>query len=316
MTEVETITAAEGTEGHHGGGGKPLPETLQHALQLADWLRLAHEAGRAHGAISPATIALNGSGAKLLAAPEETGITEYSAPEVQAGQAASPQSDIFSLGALLYHIATGRTPPANAQEAGSTSCGDPALDRIIRKCMAPDPMMRYQSAQKLGLELRMLGVSGRRMRTEGPHRWERAIEHLRAETESCLRERENQSEELKRATNEAIATLRQELMAAEERALRAEEGMRQYAEQLEQHARQFGEVGEQFDRVGAAIDSAARQNAEAQQAEGVSRHALEAAVAKQGDKIESALSGIKQTDDLVAWVVEILETLQNTILER
>jgi len=39
-------------------------------------------------------------------------------------------------------------------------------------------------------------------------------------------------------------------------------------------------------------------------------------MAKQHSKIESALSGIKQTDDLVAWVVEILETLQNSMMER
>jgi len=293
----------------------PLPETLQHALQLADWLRLAHDAGRPHGAISPATVALNGT-AKLLAAPAETGITEYTAPEVQAGEPPSPQSDIFSLGALLYHLATGRTPPASAAEAASNSCGDPALDRIILKCMAPEPIMRYQSAQKLALELRLLGVSGRCTRPDGPPRWQRAIEQLRTETAGCLREHETQAEQLKRSTSEVIITLRQELAAAEERALRTEEGMQHSGERLDQTARQLAEVGAQFGQVGTIIDTLTRQNAEAQEAVIANRLELEASLAKQSGKIESALTGIKQTDDLVAWVVEILETLQNTMMER
>jgi len=315
MTDVETTTATETLENRLSEGGMPLPETVQHALQLADWLRLAHDAGRPHGAISPATVALNGT-AKLLAAPEETGITEYTAPEVQAGEPPSPQSDIFSLGALLYHLATGRTPPASAEEAKANSCGDPALDRIILKCLAPDPILRYQSAQKLSLELRLLSVSGRRTRMEGPTRWERAIEHLRTETAACLREHENQAEQLKRSTGEVIITLRQELAATEERAVHTEEGLRHNGERLEQTARQLAEVGEQFGQVNTAIEAFTRQNAEMQEAATASRLVLEGNMAKQAGKIESALTGIKQTDDLVAWVVEILETLQNTMMER
>jgi len=311
MTGV-TMTAAEALP----DGKMPLPMTVEHALQLADWLRQAHEAGRAHGAISPATVTLNGSGAKLIAAPEESGITEYTAPEVQAGEPASPQSDIFSLGALLYHLATGRTPPTSAREAAANSCGDAGLDRIIGKCMAPDPIHRYQSAQKLALELRLLGVSSRGTRAEAPPRWEKVLEQLRSETAACLRGQENQVEELKRSTAEAIVALRQELAASEERALRTDESLRHNSERLDQTVRELAQAGEHFGQVSTAIDTLTRQSAEAADAATASRLELEANMAKQHSKIESALSGIKQTDDLVAWVVEILETLQNSMMER
>jgi serine/threonine protein kinase len=291
------------------------PLLAAHDAARSDGDRRPHEAGRPHGAISPSTVALNGT-AKLLAAPDEMGLTEYSAPEVQAGEPPSPQSDIFSMGALLYHLATGRTPPANAAEAAANSCGHPALDRIILKCLAPDPGLRYQSAQKLALELRLLGVSGRGSRSEGPTRWERAVEHLRTETASCLREQENHNEELKRTISEIIVTLRQELAAAEQRSLHTEDGLRQSGERLDQTARQVAEVSERFGQVNSIIDTLARQHADAQEAAAASHLALEAGMAKQTAKIESALTGIKQTDDLVAWVVEILETLQNTMMER
>jgi hypothetical protein len=75
-------------------------------------------------------------------------------------------------------------------------------------------------------------------------------------------------------------------------------------------------VSERFGQVNSIIDTLARQHADAQEAAAASHLALEAGMAKQTAKIESALTGIKQTDDLVAWVVEILETLQNTMMER
>jgi len=290
-----------------------LTESVQHVVELADRLRSFHEAGRAHGAISPATVAVNGSGAFLQDAPEQAAVIGYTAPEIRAGQPPSPQSDIFSLGALLYHLVTKRTPPASAEEAASNPCGHPVLDRIVLKCLAPEPMMRYQSAQKLAIELRLLGVAGKLNGGEGPARWEQEMECLRVETAASLREHETQVIEFKRSTNEAIVTLRQELAAGEQRAARIEESLGQHGERLEQTVRT---LDEQVRQIKAVIESTARQNAEVHQAAEAARLALEASVAGQGGRIDSVLAGIKQTDDLLAWVVEIIESLQNSLMEE
>lgn len=86
------------------------------------------------------------------------GTVQYMAPEQIEGRPADPRTDIFAFGLLLYEMLTGR----HAFEGSSTAAvmaailrADPPpvhpreLDRIVRRCLAKDPLHRYQAARDL-----------------------------------------------------------------------------------------------------------------------------------------------------------------------
>ncbi len=103
------------------------------------------------------------------------GTLAYMAPEQVEGKPSDARSDIFALGATLYEMATGRKAFQASSQAGLISAilsgeppavsavmpmSPPALDRIVRGCLAKDPDARWQTAHDVGLQLSALGDSG------------------------------------------------------------------------------------------------------------------------------------------------------------
>jgi serine/threonine protein kinase/Tol biopolymer transport system component len=184
-------------------GKSPLSiaELLRCASQIADALDKAHRQGIVHRDLKPANVMLTKTGAKLLdfglAKDEEilqgdigssptmsrpltvqgtiVGTMQYMSPEQLEGKTADARSDIFSFGAMVYEMATGRKAFEAKSHASLIAAilkedprpmrelqpmTPPALEHIVGACLAKDPDERPQSAHDLKLQLEWIRESG------------------------------------------------------------------------------------------------------------------------------------------------------------
>jgi eukaryotic-like serine/threonine-protein kinase len=177
-------------------GPLPLQQVLKFGAQIADALDKAHRSGIIHRDLKPGNIILTPSGAKLLdfglakpvaplaslatltATKQDSPVTElgtivgtfqYMSPEQIEGKELDGRSDIFSLGAVLYEMVTGKRAFEGKSQLSVASAilekeptpissdrpmTPPALDHAIRRCLAKDPDDRWQTARDLTLELK------------------------------------------------------------------------------------------------------------------------------------------------------------------
>jgi serine/threonine protein kinase/Tol biopolymer transport system component len=99
------------------------------------------------------------------------GTVQYMAPEQLEGKEADSRTDIFALGDVLYEMATGREAFAGTSNASLIGAilkeeppsvsslqpmAPPALDHVVKKCLAKDPDERWQSAADVASELRWI----------------------------------------------------------------------------------------------------------------------------------------------------------------
>ncbi|HEY1678932.1 MAG TPA: protein kinase [Candidatus Sulfotelmatobacter sp.] len=187
-------------------GPMPLEQVLRYGAEIARGLDAAHRCGVVHRDLKPGNIMLTKSGAKLMdfglakgmaaSRPVSVELTatlttsqpspltqqgtivgtfQYMSPEQVEGKEADPRSDIFSLGAVLYEMISGKRAfegktlvsiaasilekePAPLQALQPLT--PPAFERVIKRCLAKDPEERWQNAGDLASELAWIAEGG------------------------------------------------------------------------------------------------------------------------------------------------------------
>jgi serine/threonine protein kinase len=134
---------------------------LRIMTQVASALDYLHDHQIIHRDVQPANILLTSEGVayltnlSLAASPdtpdlssvaEADYLTPYSAPEQHLDQSeADPTLDVYSMGAVMYHMLSGEVPPAPDTELPPLASIDPsleAMDQVLQHMMATDPTMR------------------------------------------------------------------------------------------------------------------------------------------------------------------------------
>jgi Tol biopolymer transport system component len=93
-------------------------------------------------------LARSGQDETITASHMVMGTPAYMAPEQREGKPADIRSDIYSFGCVLYEMSTGRRIGPNRRRIPSRN-----LERIVNRCLEPDPVRRWQSAAELEREL-------------------------------------------------------------------------------------------------------------------------------------------------------------------
>src|SRR5580704_6261862 len=192
LLEGETLRERLGT------GVLPTRRVIDYAVQVAKGLAAAHEKGIVHRDLKPENLFLTNDGrvkildfglAKLtqpqsssssgdaptVQVATETGLVMgtagYMSPEQVRGKPADHRSDIFSFGAILYEMISGKRAFHGESAADTMSAilkeetpelsetarnVPPGMERIVRHCLEKHPAQRFQSAGDLAFDLEAL----------------------------------------------------------------------------------------------------------------------------------------------------------------
>ena len=160
-------------------GNVSLTDTLRYLEEVGSALDYAHSKGIFHRDLKPANILLDEKGAtfltdfgiarrlgeaRLTSAGTVVGSPTYMSPEAWRGEDPSSETDVYSLGVILFELLTGRPPyydkvpmqlmlkhfnepiPSVLQARGDLT---PAVDNAVQKALAKDRSDRFRSAQEM-----------------------------------------------------------------------------------------------------------------------------------------------------------------------
>jgi serine/threonine protein kinase len=196
---VSELLEGETLRERMAGSALPQRKAIDHALQIARGLAAAHAKGIVHRDLKPENLFVTNDGrvkildfglAKLTGTSDGTqsqteiptrkvntdpgmvmGTMGYMSPEQLKGQRADHRSDIFSFGAILYEMLSGkrafrgesmaetmsailREDPPDLSETNKTI--SPALERVVRHCLEKNPDERFHSARDLAFAIESL----------------------------------------------------------------------------------------------------------------------------------------------------------------
>jgi hypothetical protein len=209
---VTELLEGESLRSRLEGGALSRRRAIDYAVQIANGLAAAHEKGIVHRDLKPENVFLTaderikildfglaknlsgypagaGTNAPTMDAGTEPGTVMgtmgYMSPEQVRGRPADARSDIFSFGAVLYEMLSGRRafkretaadtmtailkedPPELSETDGHIP---PALDRIVRHCLEKSPEARFQSARDVAFNLEALSQASSTSMTGIPAR--------------------------------------------------------------------------------------------------------------------------------------------------
>lgn len=183
-----SMAYVEGPDLHHvlkEQGRLPIDRVVAIARQLVSALEAAHSEGVVHRDLKPQNVlidaedhayvsdfglakSLEADSSMMTRAGEVLGTPRYMSPEQVQGKPADHRSDIYSLGLILYEMATGESPFEGESAAQmmmqrlTVKPKDPRLlnpdmppylSKIILRCLELDPARRYQSAKEIGEDI-------------------------------------------------------------------------------------------------------------------------------------------------------------------
>jgi predicted Ser/Thr protein kinase len=148
-------------------GRLPQDKAIEFTRKICAGLSAAHERGVLHRDLKPSNIMIDGRGqvritdfglaglaAEIPLSDLRSGTPAYISPEQKAGRDVTMRSDLYSLGLVLYEMFTGkRRTSTESNPTDLVKDLDPAVERVILRCLEEEPKRRPSSALNVAMAL-------------------------------------------------------------------------------------------------------------------------------------------------------------------